>query len=66
MFGVFLLKLFLYDKLMEFVKLVDIGDVRDIEEDFCSDLEEDEKVNGVYRELEEYLLEFVKMYIYVD
>lgn len=51
---------------MEFVKLFDIGDVRDIEEDFCSDLEEDEKVNGVYRELEEYLLEFVKMYIYID
>lgn len=66
MFGVFLLKLFLYDKLMEFVNLVDIGVVRDIEEDFCSDLEEDEKVNGVYRELEEYLLELVKMYIYID
>lgn len=37
-----------------------------MEEDFCSDLEEDGKVYGVYREIEEYLLEFVKMYIYID
>ena len=35
-------------------------------EDFCSDLEEDEKVCGVYRELEEYLLELAKMYIHID
>lgn len=64
--GVPLPKLLPYDKLMEFVKSFDIGDVRDIEEDFCSDLEEDEKVNGVYRELEEYLLELAKMYIHID
>ena len=64
--GVPLPKLLPYDKLMQFVKSVDIGNVRDMEEDFCSDLEEDEQVHGVYRELEEYLLELAKMYIHID
>ena len=29
-------------------------------------MEEDEKLHGVYRELEEYLLELAKMYIHID
>ena len=62
--GVPLPKLLPYDRLMQFVKSVDIGN--DMEEDFCSDVEEDEKVHGVYRELEEYLLELAKMYIHID
>lgn len=66
MSGVPLPKLLPYDKLMQFVKSVDIGNVRDIEEDFCSDLDEDEKVQGAYRELEEYLLELAKMYVHID
>ena len=37
-----------------------------MKEDFCSDLEEDEKVHGVYRELEEYLLPLGKIYIHID
>ena len=64
--GVPLPKLLPYDKLMQFVKSVDIGNIRDMEEDFCSDLEEDEKVHSVCRELEEYLLELAKMYIHID
>ena len=35
-------------------------------EDFCSDLDEDDNVNGVYRGLEEFLLELGKMYIHTD
>ena len=48
--GVPLPKLLPYGKLMQFVKSVDIGNVRDMEEDFCSDLEEHEKFHGLYRE----------------
>ena len=64
--GVPLPKLLPYDKLMQFLKSVDLGNVRDTEKDFCSDLEEEEKVLGVDRELEEYLLELSKMYIHID
>ena len=64
--GVPLPKLLPYDKLIQFVKSVDIGNVRDMEEDFCSDSEEDEKVHGVNSELQEYLLELAKVYIHID
>lgn len=59
-------KLLPYDKLIDFVKTIDIGNLKDIDTTFCSDLEEDKKVSGVYRELESFLKELAIMYINID
>ena len=46
MTGPILPKLLPYDKLIEYIKSTDIGHVKDIEEEFCADLEDDMKVDG--------------------
>ena len=42
-------KLLSYEKFMAFVKSIDKGWVGNIKQDFCHDLNEDEKVNGCYK-----------------
>lgn len=59
-------KLLPYDKLIEYIKSVDIGNVKDIKVEFCADLEDDMKVDGAYRDLEEFLTELAGMYIEID
>lgn len=44
-----------YNKMMEQVKSIDIGRLCSVREDFCYDLDEDEKVNGCYRHLTQFL-----------
>ena len=63
--GVPVPKLVTYDKLIEFVNSLDIGTIKDIA-DFCIDVDEDNVVNGAYRELEEYLLILAEKYIDID
>lgn len=63
MFNVLVLKLFFYVKLIDYVNLINIGNVYDFCVDFCYNLDDDEKVNGVYRDVEEFLVELVDMYI---
>ena len=48
-------KLLSYEKLMAFVKSIGKGWVGNIKEDFCHDLNEDEKVNGCYKSLTQFL-----------
>lgn len=59
-------KLVPYDKLIEYVKTVDIGNLKDIKNDFCNDLGDDDKMEGCYRDLESFLIELAKVYIYID
>lgn len=50
MLSVFLLKILFYEKLIIFVKSIDVGNVNDFKY-FCYDLDVDEVVEGLYREL---------------
>lgn len=50
MLSVCLLKILFYEKLIIFVKSIDVGNVNDFK-DFCYDLDVDEVVEGLYREL---------------
>ena len=59
-------KILPYDKLVQFIKAVDIGDVKDIKSDFCHDLDDDDQVSGSYRVLENFLLELADMYVAID
>ena len=60
-------KLVYYDKLIAFIKSVEIANVHDFPTDFCKDLESlDEPVNGSYRDLISFLLALAEMYILVD
>ena len=47
--GTRLPKILPYDKLVQFIKAVDIGDVKDIKSDFCHDLDDYDQVSGSYR-----------------
>jgi hypothetical protein len=59
-------KLLPYDKLIKYIKSIDIGNLKDVKEELCADLEDDLKVEGAYRELEEFLKELGSMYIQID
>ena len=66
MTGTVLPKLLPYDNLIEYIKSIDIGNVKDIKEEFCADLEDDMKVDGAYRDLDEFFIELASMYIEID
>ena len=59
-------KLLPYGKLIEYVNLIDIGNLKYIKKELCDDLEDDMKVDGAYRELEDFLKELASMYIKID
>ena len=54
-----------YDKLITFIKSLDVGRLYDFSE-FCKDLADDEKVEGKYRDLEDLLLRIANLYLYID
>ena len=45
-----------YNKLIMFLNEVDIGTLKSVRENFCSDLELEDRVDGCYRNLSEYLV----------
>lgn len=51
---------------MQFIKAVDIGDVKDMKSDFCHDLDDDEQVCGTYQVSDNFLLELADMYVSID
>ncbi len=60
-------KLVYYDKLIAFVKSVDINNIKDFAYDFCQGLEAfEDPVSGSYRDLSSYLLVLAELYILVD
>lgn len=55
-----------YNKLMPFVKSLDIGTLHSVRETFCSDLPVDDKVDGVFRQLSELLPRMAEHYLNQD
>ena len=51
-----------YAKLIEHVNSINIGNVHD----FCTDLDDDSKVSGAYRDIEEFLIELADMYLCLE
>ena len=51
-------KILPYEKLITFVKSIDVGNVNDFK-DFCYDLDADEVVKGSYRELQPFLFQLL-------
>ena len=52
-----------YHRMMEYVKFIDIGSVGSVKDDFCQDLDENEKVNGCYRSLTQFLPLLASLYL---
>ena len=60
-------KLVYYDKLIAFVKSVDIDNIKDFSDAFCQGLEAfEDPVSGSYRDLCSYLLVLAELYILID
>lgn len=64
--GCKILFLFLYNKMIVYVKVIDLGKIGDVREVFCLDFDEEEKVNGCFRYLEDFLLLFVFFYLILE
>lgn len=58
-----LLRLLPYNKLIKFLNEVDIGTLKSMRENFCSDLELGDQVDGCYRNLSEYLVRLACFYL---
>ena len=52
-----------YHWLMSYIKSIEIGKLYDVREMLCDGLEESEKVNGCYRELEELIVKLAEFYL---
>lgn len=42
-----------YHRLMSYIKSIDVGKLNNVREELCDGLDENEKVNGCYRDIEE-------------
>lgn len=56
-------KLLPYDKLVSYIKQVDIGMVYSVEEEFSNYIQADEVVHGCFRDLRDYLPRLAKFYL---
>ena len=56
-------KLLPYDKLVSYIKQVDIGKVYSVEEEFSNYIQADEVVHGCFRDLRDYLPRLAKFYL---
>lgn len=52
-----------YNKLMPFIKSIDIGKLYNVSETLCYDMDEEHKIEGCYRDLKELLPRLAKFYI---
>ncbi len=59
-------KLVPYHRLMSYIKSIEIGKLYDVRGMLCDGLDESEKVNGCYRELEELILKLAEFYLNSD
>lgn len=55
-----------YNKLMEHVKTIDLGKIGNVGEVFCADLKEEEKVNGCFRYLTDFLPSLASFYLTLE
>ena len=56
-------RLVLYNRLMPFIKSIDIGQLYSVRETLCQGLAEEEKVDGMYRDIKQLLLYLAKFYL---
>lgn len=56
-------RLVLYNGLMPFIKSIDIGQLYSVRETLCQGLAEEEKVDGMYRDVKQLLLYLAKFYL---
>ena len=62
MSGVALPKLLPYDKLINYIKTIDLNvNIKDMAPEFCSDIDDSDVVNGAYREINAFLVELAKI-----
>ena len=52
-----------YNRLMPFITSIDIGQLYSVRETLCQGLAEEEKVDGMYREINQLLLHLAKFYL---
>ena len=52
-----------YHRLMAYVKSIDIGQLHSVHEDLCDGLDECEKVNGCYRDIEALVVKLAEFYL---
>ena len=52
-----------YNKLMPFIKSIDIGQLYSARDTLCYGLEEGEKADGMYRDIKQFLLSLAKFYL---
>ena len=65
--NVFCPKLVYYDKLIAFIKSINMGNIKDFAVEFCHGFDRhEEQVNGCYRELGSFLKVLAELYILVD
>ena len=55
-----------YQDLLKFMNSIDIGTIHDVNLDFCTDLDDDGKVEGKYRELGNIRLNLAKLYFKLE
>lgn len=59
-------RLMSYKQLMAKINAINIGTLHDVRETLCHDLEDEDKVDGRYRDLTDMLLRLAKFYLTVD
>ena len=52
-----------YNRRMPFIKSIDIGQLYSVRDTLCQGLAEEEKVDGMYRDIKELLLNLAKLYL---
>ena len=52
-----------WPKLLNFIRSINTGELKDVKDDFCSDLEDDDKVEGKYRDLKDLLINLAEFYL---
>ena len=52
-----------WPKLVSFIRSINTGELKDVKDDFCSDLEDDDKVEGKYRDLKDLLINLAEFYL---
>ena len=52
-----------YHRLMAYIKSIDIGQLHSVRENLCNGLDECDKVNGCYRDIEDLLVKLAKFYL---
>ena len=52
-----------YHRLMAYIKSIDIGQLHSVRENLCNGLDECDKVNGCYRDIEDLLVKLARFYL---